>query len=45
LNCGGALNLPKLFEKAPEEVTMFVVDSHRPYHLANVWAEEQKVRS
>ncbi len=36
--------MPKLFEKAPEDVTLFVVDSHRPYHLANVWADQNKAR-
>lgn len=42
LNCGGGINLDELFEleKLPK-VTLYVIDSHRPYHPENVANKQQ----
>ncbi|XP_058795784.1 cell division control protein 45 homolog isoform X2 [Phymastichus coffea] len=40
INCGGMLDIVDLLE--PEEkVTFFILDSHRPYDLCNIYSEKQ----
>jgi cell division control protein 45 len=37
INCGGAVDLLKFFNLGAEsQITVYVADSHRPYHLNNV---------
>lgn len=43
LNCGGSVNLTSFLE-LQENVILYVIDSHRPYHLANVSSENLQVR-
>lgn len=40
VNCGGTLDIVDLLHPA-EEVVFFVLDSHRPYDLCNVYSESQ----
>lgn len=40
INCGGMHDIVDLLE--PEEkVTFFILDSHRPYDLCNIYSERQ----
>ena len=38
LNCGAVLNIPRLFnlEHGDEDMKVFILDNHRPIHLANI---------
>ena len=42
INCGGTVPLADVLPSAPESAVLYVIDSHRPYHPANV-ADSQKV--
>jgi hypothetical protein len=42
INCGGTIDLVGFLEPAPN-VTVYVLDSHRPYHLSNVREHCQQV--
>jgi cell division control protein 45 len=42
INCGGIVDMADFFD-LPEAATAYVVDSHRPYHLANVDADNTKI--
>ena len=42
LNCGATVELQRFFE-VPESTKIFVIDSHRPYHLANVKDSNEQV--
>lgn len=42
INCGGIVDLEDFFD-LPEHTTVYVIDSHRPYHLANVEATNEKI--
>ena len=42
VNCGGIADLAQ-YVTVGEDVHVFVLDSHRPYHLANVWEGNAKV--
>lgn len=45
LNCGGIVDLASFLElDAVPSVAVYVVDSHRPYNLANVREENEQVR-
>jgi cell division control protein 45 len=40
INCGGTIDIIELLQ--PEEnITFFILDSHRPYDLSNVYSEKQ----
>jgi len=41
VNCGGRLNLLELLQPESPEVQFFIVDSHRPLELDNVYNERQ----
>jgi cell division control protein 45 len=42
LNCGGGVDLDELFElESLPNVTLYVIDSHRPYHPENVANKQQ----
>uniref|UniRef100_A0A2P2I587 Cell division control protein 45 homolog n=1 Tax=Hirondellea gigas TaxID=1518452 RepID=A0A2P2I587_9CRUS len=43
LNCGGALDLVEFLE-LPDNMTVFVADTHRPLHVCNIYSEHQKLR-
>lgn len=40
INCGGTVNIVDLFEPADDAV-FFIVDSHRPTHLDNIYSDGQ----
>lgn len=40
INCGGTLDIVELLEPE-EEITFFVLDSHRPTDLCNIYSERQ----
>ncbi|XP_078045179.1 cell division cycle protein 45 [Augochlora pura] len=40
INCGGTLDLVELLQPA-ESVIFYILDSHRPYDLCNVYSENQ----
>ncbi|KAK2575020.1 hypothetical protein KPH14_008767 [Odynerus spinipes] len=40
INCGGTIDLIELLQP-PESITFFIVDSHRPYDLCNIYSEYQ----
>nr|XP_003701672.1 PREDICTED: cell division control protein 45 homolog [Megachile rotundata] len=40
INCGGTLDLVELLQPA-ESVIFYVIDSHRPYDLCNIYSENQ----
>lgn len=40
LNCGGTLDIVELLEP-DEDITFFVLDSHRPTDLCNIYSERQ----
>lgn len=40
INCGGTLDIVELLQP-PEETIFFILDSHRPYDLTNVYSEQQ----
>jgi cell division control protein 45 len=40
INCGGVVDIGELL-RLPKQVKIYVLDSHRPYHLANVYDEDQ----
>lgn len=40
INCGGSLDIVELLEPE-EEITFFVLDSHRPTDLCNIYSERQ----
>lgn len=40
VNCGGCMDVVELLNPAPD-VVFFICDSHRPYHVCNVYSEEQ----
>ena len=42
INCGGTLPLAHVLPSAPASAVLYVIDSHRPYHPANV-ADTEKV--
>lgn len=45
INCGGIVNLNEFLKLEDKPgLTVYVIDSHRPYHLSNVRAENEKVR-
>ena len=40
INCGGCIDIVELLQ--PEEhIIFFIVDSHRPYDLCNIYSEQQ----
>lgn len=41
LNCGGIVDLSDIFPDVSSAVTFYVVDSHRPLNLENVYSESQ----
>jgi hypothetical protein len=43
INCGGIVELAD-FLTITEQMSVYVFDSHRPYHLANVDPENTQVR-
>lgn len=40
INCGGTLDLVDLLQP-DESVVFFILDSHRPYDLCNIYSESQ----
>ncbi|KAJ1919382.1 DNA replication initiation factor cdc45, partial [Tieghemiomyces parasiticus] len=42
LNCGATADLADLFQ-LPPDVTLYVMDSHRPFHLRNLYGNPQVV--
>lgn len=40
INCGGTLDLVELLQP-DESVVFFILDSHRPYDLCNIYSESQ----
>lgn len=40
LNCGGTIDIVELLEP-PEELIFFVLDSHRPFDVCNIYSESQ----
>jgi cell division control protein 45 len=36
LNCGGSVDILKVFQLPEEGLTCYVTDCHRPFHLANI---------
>lgn len=42
INCGGTIDLMELFEN-PTDVIIFVIDSHRPTHILNIYNESKQV--
>lgn len=40
INCGGTLDLVELL-RPDESVVFFILDSHRPYDLCNIYSERQ----
>ncbi|XP_015191536.1 PREDICTED: cell division control protein 45 homolog isoform X2 [Polistes dominula] len=40
INCGGTIDLVELLQP-PESVIFFIIDSHRPYDLCNIYSEYQ----
>ncbi len=44
LNCGGAIDVKDFFGLDEEKTSIYILDSHRPYHLANVREGNTQVR-
>jgi cell division control protein 45 len=44
INCGGTVDLME-FLAPPPEVTVYVIDCHRPYHLENVREHNSQVHT
>lgn len=42
INCGGGIDLMEFIQPEPH-VTVYVLDSHRPYHLRNVQEHNRQV--
>ena len=40
LNCGAVIDIGQLL-RLPDSVKIYIIDSHRPYHLANVYDDVQ----
>ncbi|KAK0080928.1 hypothetical protein PV325_013088 [Microctonus aethiopoides] len=40
INCGGTIDIVELLEP-PEDIIFFIIDSHRPYDLCNIYSEGQ----
>ena len=40
INCGGCIDIVELLEP-DERITFFILDSHRPYDVANIYSEGQ----
>jgi len=40
INCGGTLDLVEILQP-DESVVFFILDSHRPYDLCNIYSENQ----
>lgn len=40
VNCGGTIDIVELLEPA-EDIVFFIIDSHRPYDLPNIYSESQ----
>jgi len=40
INCGGAVDLTE-FLSLSAHMTVYVMDSHRPIHLSNLYADQQ----
>lgn len=40
INCGSTIDIVEILEP-PEDIIFFVIDSHRPYDLCNVYSEGQ----
>lgn len=40
VNCGGCIDLVELLQPEPD-VVFFICDSHRPYHICNVYSGQQ----
>ena len=40
MNCGATMNIPKLFglQRGGSNVRCFIMDNHRPFHLANIYS-------
>jgi hypothetical protein len=40
MNCGATLNIPKLFDlqRGGTNIRCFIMDNHRPFHLANLYS-------
>jgi cell division control protein 45 len=45
LNCGGSIDIAKGLQehKVPDHITCYIVDSHRPYNLSNVYESQSRV--
>eukprot|EP00808_Paulinella_micropora_P021793 g56480.t1 len=43
LNCGGIVDLRE-FLSLTDEMSVYVIDSHRPYHLSNVRQDNEQIR-
>lgn len=43
INCGGCVNLLELLQPETLQVQFFVIDSHRPLELDNVYNQDQVV--
>ncbi len=41
INCGGKINLLEFLEPETDEIQFFIIDSHRPLELDNVFNEKQ----
>lgn len=41
INCGGSINLYSSLIDLKSHVRIYILDRHRPYHLSNVYSEEQ----
>ena len=41
INCGGRLNLLDFLQPETDEIKFYIIDSHRPLELDNVFNEEQ----
>ncbi|KAL6070209.1 DNA replication initiation factor cdc45 [Balamuthia mandrillaris] len=40
IGCGGVVDLEDLLDIHEQDVTLFVLDSHRPYHLTNIYSDK-----
>ena len=43
INVGGVIDIEEFFSPLPSQVKIFVIDSHRPLELANLFKSEQVV--
>ncbi|CAM9144349.1 unnamed protein product [Choristocarpus tenellus] len=43
INCGASLNVEKLLSHLVEEAHVYIADSNRPVHLANIYADKSRV--